>query len=154
MQNRIEVNRGIYILEIFTEYDFTLKTKAFGKVHLEKGYYYYVGSAQKNLRSRIQRHLKKEKIVRWHIDLLTTAEETRITKICILPFAPKSAECETVQKMLKLKFAVNSIPHFGNSDCNICQTHLLYSRKRIPQSHFSLLYQSIVCLIPSSSDIS
>ncbi len=154
MPNRIEVNRGVYILEIFAEYDFTIKSQTFGKVKLSKGYYYYVGSAQKNLRSRIQRHLKKEKIVHWHIDLITTAPETRITKICVLPFAPKSVECETVQKMLKFKFAVNSIPHFGNSDCNICLTHLLYSPKRLSQSQFSFLYQSIVCLIPSSSDIS
>ena len=154
MQNRIEINRGVYILEIFIEYGFTLKTKTFGKVRLEKGYYYYIGSAQKNLRSRIQRHLKKEKTIHWHIDLITTAEEAKITKICILPFAPKNEECETVQKMLRLKLAVNSIPNFGNSDCKICVTHLLYSPKRISQSHFSLLYQSIVCLIPSSSDIS
>ncbi len=153
MQNRIEVNRGVYILEIFVEYDFKLVAKTFGKVVLPKGYYYYVGSAQKNLRSRIQRHLKKEKTIHWHIDLITTADETRISKICVLPFAPKSVECETVQKMLRFKFARNSIPHFGNSDCNICLTHLLYSEKRITQSQFSFLYQSIVCLIPSSNDI-
>jgi len=154
VQNRIEINRGIYILEIHAEYDFTLSTKAFGKVELPKGYYYYVGSAQKNLRNRIQRHLKKEKNIHWHIDFLTSAQETRITKICILPFAPKSEECATVQRLLTFKFAHYIIEGFGSSDCHICKSHLLYSPKKITQSQFTFLYQSIVCLIPSSNDIS
>jgi Uri superfamily endonuclease len=98
--------------------------------------------------------LKKEKIVNWHIDHLTTLPFVEITKVFILPDAPKSAECGLV-KALQMDFGISTNKKgFGNGDCQICETHLLYSEKPIDQSHFISLYHSTVCLTPSSMEIS
>ena len=138
-------------MEIYLNSSTRLKHKAFSEYILPKGYYYYVGSAQKNLTSRILRHLKKEKNIYWHIDYLTAHKNAAVKKIYIFLKANKHRECETVHFLISNKIGVNSIPDFGNSDCNNCQTHLLYSAEGIPQSQLFALYQSIVLWMPSSS---
>ncbi len=148
------INSGIYILEIENKVDFQLLTKRFDVILLKKGFYYYVGSAQKNLQSRIKRHISKSKKIHWHIDNITTQKQTNISRIFIIPEANKKEECITVKLMFsrfKLQFPVRN---FGNSDCNSCIAHLLFSKKRISYSHFSDLYHSTVCFIPSSNEIS
>ncbi len=149
MQKPIKTDSGIYILEIFLKSSSYLNHKHFKAYRLEKGYYYYVGSAQKNLSSRLTRHLKKSKNNYWHIDYLTTHPHALITKIYIFPQALKNKECEAVQLLLSNKLGVITLPHFGNSDCNQCVSHLLYSASRIAQSQLFSLYQSTVLWIPS-----
>jgi len=145
---------GIYILEIKINRDFTVSTKTFENFTFKKGFYYYVGSAQKNLKSRIQRHLKKEKIIHWHIDHITTIRESEITSVYVFRSKKKDFECELVQTLTRKGILKYSAKNFGNSDCNICDSHLLYSNKRIPYNQFSRLYQSIVRFNPSSNEIS
>lgn len=76
-------NSGIYILEIYIKDELLLNAKKFNTV-LNDGYYYYFGSAQKNLISRINRHVKKEKIIHWHIDLLTTNPQCVVSNVYYL----------------------------------------------------------------------
>ncbi len=147
-------DKGIYILEINAEKDFTISTKTFSNFLFKKGFYYYVGSAQKNFRSRILRHLKKEKIINWHIDHITTKTSNKIVSVYLFQNMPKNFECELVQTLTGKGILEYSANNFGNSDCKICDSHLLYSEKKIPYSHFSRLYQSIVRFKPSSKDIS
>lgn len=150
---QIKANSGIYLLEMLITKNTVFPTDRFSTENLPEGFYYYSGSAQKGLKSRLTRHLKSEKKVHWHIDHLTTGTEA-IKKIWVFENAPKQLECEIVQyleSVLKLK---HPIKNFGNGDCvNECTSHLLYSPKPIDQSHLFSLYQSIVCLIPSSNDI-
>jgi len=147
-------DNGIYILEIFAKEDFTVFSKTFSGYVFPEGYYYYVGSAQKNFRSRILRHLKKEKTVHWHIDNITTIHSNLITNVYIFINKTKDFECQLVQNLINSTALKYSAKNFGNSDCNICSSHLLYSKKKIPYNQFSRLYQSIVRFKPSSSDIS
>lgn len=150
---KITSNSGVYLLEIFASTSFKISNKNFKNIIFPKGYYYYSGSAQKNLIQRIKRHLRKGKNIYWHIDYLTSNPTNTISSIFILENGKKNYECNFVLVLLKdfnLKIAANN---FGNGDCNSCESHLLYSKKKINHSHFISRYQSIVRLIPSSKEI-
>ncbi|MBC7361683.1 MAG: GIY-YIG nuclease family protein [Candidatus Aminicenantes bacterium] len=88
----------------------------------EPGYYVYVGRAKRGLKGRIQRHLKKNKKIFWHIDYLT--HYAQILNVLIKPGAYD--ECRTVRKLRKLiKDSAIPLRGFGASDCR-CLGHLLY----------------------------
>lgn len=152
--NPIKIAKGIYLLELYATLPFEIGIKKYKGINLKSGYYYYAGSAQKNFTARIFRHLKKEKIIHWHIDNLTTKNNLSIENIFAFPLADKKEECKLV-KNLTHKFGM-AFPAkgFGNSDCNSCTSHLLYSIKRIDQSQLFALYQSMVLFNPSSKEIS
>ena len=135
-------NKGIYILELFAEKDFTISAKKFIDVTFPLGYYYYIGSAQKNLKSRIGRHLKKEKIINWHIDHLTTHESIRISNYFIIQEAKKNIEAE-IANNFEVDFEAQIIVNgFGNSDTKETKTHLFYKNEPIPISKFDFLIKS------------
>ena len=87
------------------------------------GYYAYVGSALNGLQQRIERHLRKEKRIHWHIDyLLQYAEILGV----IYAETGSRQECRIAAELRGLLVAV---PGFGSSDCR-CLTHLFYSNNR------------------------
>jgi Uri superfamily endonuclease len=148
----IKNNSGVYLLELRVKQAIRIGAKKFLNKEFETGFYYYSGSAQKNLGHRIKRHLRKKKITHWHIDHLTSNAECEMQTIFIAYGAEKDLECEFVETLLK-KFNMNTAaPGFGNGDCRVCDSHLLYSAKKIDHSHFISLYQSIERLIPSSKE--
>ncbi len=143
------MNKGIYILEISAAKTFAVEIKKFQEINFRKGYYYYVGSAQKNLKQRLSRHLKKDKVIHWHIDHITTVETNRIKSILLSQNSEKELECELANYLeINLKLD-SSIKGFGNSDSNCSSTHLFYSNKKIDYNHLFSLYQNMVRLIPS-----
>ena len=145
-------NTGIYILEIKLLDTFNFIHSRLGNYKLVPGYYYYIGSAQRNLKKRIDRHLSVDKKKHWHIDYLTTNKIFSISRIFVLENLPKESECKLVREIeqnFNIEFPIKS---FGNSDCNLCKSHLLFSRKTISYNHFCSLYQSAVIFIPSSND--
>ena len=147
------INSGIYILEIFAKSPFKLEHNRFGSNLFSKGYYYYVGSAQKNLTQRIQRHIKKYKKQHWHIDYLTCNKNVEIKNIYVIKDLPKKHEC-ILNKELVTKYHLQiPIKGFGSSDCNNCESHLLYSKIAISYNQLCALYHSTVLFMPSSSDI-
>ena len=115
------VMKGIYCLLIRV-----LKTKEIligrlGKIKFEKGKYIYVGSAQKNLGKRIERHFKKEKKKYWHIDYLLKDKDVKIEKAILFPFKRKNQECKLAERISKKGKAIEN---FGSSDCK-CKSHLI-----------------------------
>jgi len=147
-------NSGIYILELFAKNNLTFNHKKFGHIKLPNGYFYYIGSAQKNLEQRIKRHVKKEKKLHWHIDYLTCKRSTKLKSIFIIKNRKKEYECKLVNEMQKIFYLKSLIKNFGNSDCTNCDSHLLYSRNSIDYNQLCSLYQSTVLFIPSSKEIS
>lgn len=150
MQKTIS-NSGVYLLEIKARKHFFVKSPKFDKVKFKTGYYYYTGSAQKNLSHRIKRHLASSKIINWHIDHVTTIPQNKVTSVFILKNVNKDYECDFVKTLsteFNLSFAAEG---FGNGDCDKCTSHLLYSTKRIDHNHFISRYQSMARLIPSSN---
>lgn len=149
IKSKQSVNKGIYILEIHAEIPFDVSIKKFRERKFKDGYYYYVGSAQKNLKQRLNRHVKKEKTIHWHIDHITSINTNKIGHIFLLKEAEKDLECELANCFEKKMQLDSSIKNFGNSDRNCSSTHLFYSKAPIDYSHLCSLYQSIVRLIPS-----
>ncbi|MEO2117028.1 MAG: DUF123 domain-containing protein [Methanocaldococcus sp.] len=118
-KNNIPNEKGTYILKIKLKEGKKIK---FGKIDrfFKKGYYFYVGSAYGNsinLKNRIERHLRDDKKMHWHIDYLLKfgkVEEIYITN--------EKVECEVANEFIK-KF--DFVENFGCSDCK-CKSHLFY----------------------------
>ncbi|MBI9069976.1 MAG: DUF123 domain-containing protein [Melioribacteraceae bacterium] len=154
MRITTNISSGIYILEIYSRKKFGVNHPKFEKVNFAGGYYYYIGSAQKNFISRINRHLSSKKKLRWHIDYLLDSENCTVKKVYAIENNSKNLECELVGKISSSIDIITHINGFGNSDCKKCKSHLIYSKTKINYSHFCSLYQATVCLIPSSKEIS
>lgn len=125
------MNKGIYILEIHSSKSFTIELKAFHQIKFSKGFYYYVGSAQKNLAPRVERHLKRNKKLHWHIDYITSLPFIKISEVTIFPNEPKEFECRLVNYLAGNYELIFPAKKFGNSDCHKCNSHLLYSKMKL-----------------------
>jgi len=147
-------NSGIYILELFLPKRTILSHNKFKNQVFSIGYHYYIGSAQKYLLQRIERHRRKEKKLRWHIDYLLNNREVLISNIYTISNLPKNQECKLVDNLISEMQLKVVIKNFGNSDCKSCESHLLFSNTRLDYNHLCSLYQSAVIFIPSSNETS
>ncbi|MEM2104391.1 MAG: GIY-YIG nuclease family protein [Candidatus Bathyarchaeia archaeon] len=111
--------KGIYVLAILIRKEIVVKIGALGEVSLRKGFYAYVGSAQRNLEKRLNRHFKKvAKNKFWHIDYLLEEDHATVLNV-FFKDVKKSEECITAQHLGKQGFPIKG---FGCSDCH-CQSH-------------------------------
>ena len=115
--------KGAYLLILKNDRTRKIKVGKLGIFKFRKGYYVYVGSAMNSLEKRIERHLRKSKKLKWHIDYLTT--KMKIIGIIKIP-SEKKIECE-IAKFVS-KFAKPFIKKFGASDCK-CFSHLFKIKK-------------------------
>ncbi len=106
-------------------YQLTIQLSSAARIEIGKlgifdfpaGRYIYTGSAKRNLEARIARHLRQDKILRWHIDYLLAAPE--VVMVGVERFS--QAECELNQQTSGQVL----IAGFGASDCrNGCGSHL------------------------------
>jgi Uri superfamily endonuclease len=128
--------KGVYALEIQLSRDIRIVVGALGTVDFKKGKYYYVGSAQRNLESRVKRHLRREKKIFWHIDFLLDSEYAKVKKV-LFSEGGKELECQIAQN---LSSKGTPIAKFGCSDCN-CQSHLFtkVSSLKVIEDHMIIL---------------
>ena len=110
---------GAYVLivELAEPVEVTLPGKP--KTILQAGRYLYCGSAKGSggIRARLSRHMRPDKVIHWHVDLLTAAG--RVTGASIFPGRD---ECELVQALSHLSAPIRG---FGSTDCPRCWSHLL-----------------------------
>jgi sugar fermentation stimulation protein A len=92
-----------------------------GCFSFKPGVYLYVGSAQRNLSARIERHGRKNKRLRWHIDYLST--KAVMIGAMVVP-GPRERECELAGELRHMY--EQAVPGFGASDCG-CGGHLFYA---------------------------
>jgi len=111
---------GIYIIIIRVNKNCRVSIGALGSIFFEKGSYAYVGSAMNGLENRINRHLRKEKKMHWHIDYLLASENAKIARVFVKETARKTEECITARKIARLG---KPIRNFGCGDCG-CEAHL------------------------------
>lgn len=123
--------KGSYALITALNKDSKIKVGKLGLINFSKGYYAYVGSALNGLEARINRHLRKEKKLYWHLDYLL--RKAIISKIFYKEGLDRE-ECEFAKELEK-KF--KTIKGFGASDCK-CKSHLFYSK------HYPQLQSTIV----------
>ena len=109
---------GIYALLIKMERR-KIKIGALGNMEFKSGYYVYIGSAQRNMGKRIERHFRREKKLKWHIDYLLEYGE-------IIDFITVNLGKEWEEKIAKkLEKEFEFIPKFGSSDSH-AKSHLFY----------------------------
>lgn len=97
-----------------------------GVFNFPAGFYIYTGSAKKNIGARVQRHVCREKKLRWHIDYLLTSPAVQIIDI----YYYTETECVIHQQSAGQIL----IPHFGASDCrNHCGSHLRFCGNQRPE---------------------
>ncbi|TVM03824.1 MAG: DUF123 domain-containing protein [Candidatus Brocadia sp. WS118] len=116
--------RGVYCLIVQLLQRSSLEIGRLGAFDFPAGFYVYVGSAQNNLERRIERHIRQEKKMRWHIDYL-------LQYGCVVSVhtyaGGKKKECILSQAIGKMKDASVPVKGFGSSDCS-CNAHLYYFR--------------------------
>ena len=115
--------KGIYALLIKLDKPRTITVGKRGEIPFSAGYYAYMGSALNGLESRIARHLKKEKLLHWHIDCFL--QKARVEEI-IYSLTEKDKECIIASQLVQ---KLEPIPHFGSSDC-CCLSHLYFCKDK------------------------
>lgn len=114
--------KGCYCLIILVDDSKTIKVGKLGKIEFEKGYYVYVGSAMNNLEARLNRHLRDDKKMHWHVDYLLKDSEI----MEIVYNENKKVECE-ISSYISTKS--EGVKDFGCSDCD-CESHLYYFKSK------------------------
>jgi Uri superfamily endonuclease len=107
----------VLIIELTDSVEVNLPGKP--KTILKAGRYLYCGSAKGSggIRARLSRHMRPDKVIHWHVDLLTDAG--RVTGAWIFPGRD---ECELVRALSRLPAPIRG---FGSADCPKCWSHLL-----------------------------
>ena len=119
----MNLDGGVYIAVFYTPKDRAIQISRFERFHFHQGVYFYVGSAQRNLSTRIERHNRKRKTLHWHIDYLSARSE--MLGAITIP-GPRELECQ-LAKRLNSMFEP-TMHGFGASDCR-CGGHLFYARE-------------------------
>jgi Uri superfamily endonuclease len=118
---------GTYALLLLCRKPCPLKIGRYGILHLQPGYYIYVGSAfgPGGLRARISHHLRIAERPHWHLDYLRP-----LTEPAEIWFCEESIRQEHLWAQLLNRSRGSRIPMpgFGSSDCR-CPTHLFFFRE-------------------------
>jgi Uri superfamily endonuclease len=126
------LNKGVYCLIIRLVRKQCIDIGKLGAFDFPAGFYVYVGSAQNNLKLRIERHLRQKKNLHWHIDYLLRHGKI----ISVSPYeGAKHMECVLNRKVGGIKNAAIPVMGFGSSDC-LCDAHLHFFRKN-PETEIS-----------------
>jgi len=113
-------DKGIYMAVFRLHAEKEIQIGSLGRFHFAPGFYFYVGSAQRNLDARLARHARREKPLRWHIDYLSV--HARMLGAMTMEGARRD-ECTLARRMAKL--SPPAIRSFGASDCR-CRGHLFH----------------------------
>ena len=121
---------GTYALLLSLARCTEIEVGSLGRFPFPKGYYVYLGSALGGLRARLSRHLRRDKMLRWHIDYLAVRGE--IVEIW-WQVGQEKRECHWAAVVRNAPAASQPVPHFGCSDCR-CASHLEHFTVRPPVS--------------------
>ena len=122
MDEPISREPGAYLLLIELAAPLALDIPRLDPATLAPGRYAYCGSAYGpgGLRARIGRHLRCDKVQRWHIDRLTAAG-----RVAGVRAVPGGRECALLRDLLARPGVSVPVPGFGSSDCRACPAHLV-----------------------------
>jgi len=115
-----KVSGSTYILLIHFDKACSIIVGKLGLVYFKKGYYLYVGSARKYIRTRLIRHLTRTKNKFWHIDYILS--EPHPTFIVDIMISPSPCECLISKELYQNGHCKFLKKGFGSSDCN-CISH-------------------------------
>jgi Uri superfamily endonuclease len=118
---RQETDSGVYQLILRLARPAVITVGALGLHTFPRGTYLYTGRASRGLSKRIERHLRKEKKLRWHIDYLL--EQAQIGGIHLYP-DKATEECSINNETARVLGGAFLVKRFGSSDCR-CTSHLM-----------------------------
>ena len=114
--------KGSYLLLIELKDKETIQIGKLGKIDFMKGFYVYIGSAINGLEQRINRHLRKEKKLHWHIDFLLKSAGGNISSgknlVCIEVSGNTSVIANMLMNMVK-KHVLICYSKFKDAHANI-----------------------------------
>jgi len=117
-----QIERGVYLLVIRLKESHRLSVGKLPETTFRAGIYLYVGRAERGLKARLKRHLRKQKKLFWHVDYLL--QKAEIDEIWIN--SDSLNECPIVLEIKNtLKSSLYPLKKFGSSDC-ACISHLFY----------------------------
>lgn len=119
----IASTKGSYVLIVGLHAEKRIHVGNLGVIPFPPGCYAYLGSALGGFKSRLNRHLTKDKKQKWHIDYLLS--EAQVLQV-ILCEVERRLEC-LLSQVLANEFS--SVPGFGSSDCR-CKSHLYFADNR------------------------
>jgi Uri superfamily endonuclease len=111
---------GVYALLLKVDLGENIQVGKRLRINVEKGFYAYVGSALAGLEQRLDRHMRTEKKLHWHIDYLLQRGSLRTI---IYAQTKERKECLIAQALAS---CLPSVFRFGCSDCP-CKSHLFFS---------------------------
>lgn len=117
------IRKGVYILAMQLVQAKTVTVGQLGTFTFPPGYYIYIGSAMSGFAGRINRHLKRKKHMRWHIDYFL--EVADLLWVDMYETENTADECRLCAKVAQLEGAMIIADRFGASDCR-CKSHLYY----------------------------
>jgi sugar fermentation stimulation protein A len=98
-----------------------------GRARLRKGHYLYTGSAlgrgAVSLEGRLERHLRRKKRLRWHVDYLASRPDCDVTG-ALYVVSDSRLECKVNSAISKALDISPVLLKIGASDCK-CNGHLL-----------------------------
>lgn len=117
----LETDSGVYQLILRLARPAVIAVGALGLHTFPRGEYIYTGRASRGLNKRIERHLREEKRLRWHIDYLL--EQAQIDWIQVYP-GKATEECSINNDTAHALGGIFPVRGFGSSDCR-CASHLM-----------------------------
>jgi Uri superfamily endonuclease len=122
--------KGTYTLLIQCKRPMEVMFGRLGYARVEVGYYVYTGSAlgrgALSVEGRLNRHFRRAKKVRWHVDYLTTRKNCVVSAAVYLR-SGRRLECLINRRLFRALNAKTILPHLGATDCT-CPAHLLQVR--------------------------
>lgn len=121
---RFPIEPGSYALLLHTNRGGSITVGRKGQVIFPAGDYVYLGSARGpgGLSARLNRHLRREKTRRWHIDYFL--DHASIQQVWTV-IGPEKWECVWAKQLLGWPASQIIFPQFGSSDCH-CPSHLIF----------------------------
>ncbi len=116
------INTGVYVLWLYLPRPMPITIGKLGTFRFDEGVYAYVGSAQRNLQQRVERHRRLDKKFHWHIDYFRAKAD--FLGAALFFDQPKAAECLLARELLGISGTWYPVAGFGSSDCS-CASHLL-----------------------------
>lgn len=125
---------GTYALLLRAEEAQSLEVGTLGTMAVSPGWYVYVGSAfgPGGLRARVQRHVRGDGALHWHVDYLRA--ETTLERIWYT-HDPERRECTWATVLRDHPGAHVPMAGFGASDCG-CPAHLVAFDERLNPAAF------------------
>jgi Uri superfamily endonuclease len=146
---KLPTSSGTYALILgMSEFRDIAIGKDFGTLAARPGCYVYIGSAfgSGGLLSRVGRHARRDKKLKWHIDYLTahaTLKEAWFTQDEI------KRECQWAKAFAEMAQATVPLEGFGSSDC-MCSSHLFFFPQ---QPSLAAFQQWVDCFVAGHAPI-